>query len=120
MLPLPENDLDDPATLAGWVELSVLAQDEGQVSFGDVIEELHDSNLVQGSSDGVDGEPDRPAEQLAADVWSVLEERDGLLGSASPFVLERRLIKRQKLKNTLDKVPAYLTMLLLEASGCEW
>jgi len=124
MLPLPESDPTDPATLAGWVELSVLAIDDAQLSFGNVAEELRDSNLLEDSAeekeDAVDGEPDRLAEQLAADVWSVLEERQNLLGRSSPFILERRLIKRREGRKKLEDVAAYLTMLLIEAAGKGW
>jgi hypothetical protein len=124
MLPLPETDPLDPETLAGWVELSVLAVEDGQISLGDVAEELRDSNLLEDvlpeDTDSVDGEPERPAEQLAADVWSVLEERQRLLSSSSPFILEQRLIKRHNRRKRLEDVAAYLTMLLIEAAGKDW
>jgi hypothetical protein len=124
MLPLPETDPTDPATLAGWVELSVLATDDGQLSFGEVAEELRDSNLLEdaasGEEHGVDGERERLAEQLAADVWSILEDRMLLLGRSSPFILERRLIKRREQQKKLEDVVAYVTMLLIEAAGRGW
>ena len=124
MLPLPETDPTDPATLAGWVELSVLAVDDGQLSFGEVAEELRDSNLLEDAvSDeerGVNGERERLAEQLAADVWSILEDRTRLLGRSSPFILEQRLIKRRERQKKLEDVVAYLTMLLIEAAGKGW
>jgi hypothetical protein len=124
MLPLPENDPTDPATLAGWVELSVLAIDDAQLSFGGIAEELRDSNLLQETvaedEDAVNGERERPAEQLVADVWSVLEERQSVLGRSSPFILERRLIKRRERRKKLEDVVAYVTMLLIEAAGKAW
>jgi hypothetical protein len=124
MLPLPETDPTDPATLASWVELSVLAIDDGQLSFGEVAEELRDSNLLEeGVSEkesSVDGERERLAEQLAADVWSVLEDRMRLLGRSSPFVLEQRLIRRRDRRKKLEEVVAYLAMLLIEAAGKRW
>lgn len=124
MLPLPENDLTDPETLAGWVELSVLAVDDGQVSIGQVAEELRDSNLLKDAlpeeTEDLDGEPERLAEQLAADVWSVLEERKRLLGASAPYYLDRRVLTRISRRKTLPDVAGYLTMLLLEAAGRDW
>src|SRR5262245_23973859 len=121
MLPLPETDTLNPETLAAWVELSVLAVDDARLSTGELAEELRDSNLLEDTlpeeSDAIDGEPERPAEQLAADVWSVLEERQRLLGPASPFIFERRLITRRKSRCKLADVAAYLAMLLIEAVG---
>jgi len=124
MLPLPENDPTDPETLASWVELSALVVDDGVVSLGNIAEELRDSNLLQDTlpdeENSVDGEPERLAEQLASDVWSVLEQRQRLLGPASPFIFQRRLIKRHERRSKLEAVTAYLTMLLLEAAGKGW
>lgn len=124
MLPLPETDPTNPETLAGWVELCVLAEDDGQVSFGAVAEELRDSNLLRDSSppgsDDLDGEPERLAEQLAADVWSVLEDRWRLIGPCCPFSLEDRLVRRRQHRKRLIDVAGHLTMLLIEAAGKEW
>lgn len=124
MLLLPEADPTDPTTLAGWVELSVLAVDDGQMSVGNAAEELRDSNLLgdilEGEEDYIDGEQERLAEQTIADVWSILEERQRLLGPSSPFILERRLIRRRERRKKLEDVVAYLTMLLLEAAGQGW
>lgn len=124
MLPLPESDPTDPETLAGWAELSVLSVEDGQISFGQVAEELRDSNLLKDAlpeeADELHGEPERPAEQLAADVWSVLEERNRLLGAGSPFVVGRRLLTRRDGRKKLEDVVGYLTMLLIEAGGRGW
>jgi hypothetical protein len=121
MLPLPESDATEPTTLAAWLELSLLAVEDSQVSFGAVAEELRDSNLlhVDEKSDDLH-ERQTAAEELATNVWSVLEERQRLLGPSSPFIIQRRVIRRRESRKRLEDVAAYVTMLLIEAAGKGW
>ena len=125
MLPLPESDPTEPVTLAGWVELSLFAVDDSQISFGEVAEELRDSNLLldEGEDESATGERrerQAAAEEVVANIWSVLEERERLLGRSCPFVVERRLIRRRERRKSLQHVAAYVTMLLIEAAGKRW
>src|SRR6266403_1327993 len=110
MLPLPESDPTEPTTLAGWVELSLLVVDDRQISFGEVAEELRDSNLLNTEEDDSDEarrERQTAAEELVNNVWSILEERQRLLGRNCPFLIERRMIRRRERRKRLEDVAGY-------------
>lgn len=124
MLPLPESDWSNPEVLASWMELTVLAEDDGVALRGDALEALRDSQLFADASITRGDERDSSTEDSAAsalhETWQVLRRREELLEDAWPLRLTDNTLSRAPGKTTLRPVAAYATILLLEAASSKW
>jgi hypothetical protein len=124
MLPLPESCYTSSEVLASWIELSLLAEDDGLAVRGTVAETLRDSGLFDdrsGDSSSSDrGTVDAPSTEKVGEVWRVLQSRQAILGPAWPFDLTADRMTRKSDRAELNSVAAYTAMLLIEAATLKW
>ena len=109
--------------LASWAELSALADDDGAVMHGHILESLRDSQLfadTSGSPDDRDSTNPSSSAAILSETWSILERRRHLLGDSWPLLLSESTLTRRADRRTLDRVAAYAAILLIEAASSRW
>jgi hypothetical protein len=124
MIPLPDNEWRRIEVLASWVELSALAEDDGFVPRGHVLNCFNDSSLFvdkkAASADASDSSTEGTAAATVADIWRTLRRRQQLVANLWPFDLAEDSLTRREGCKKLPEVVAYTTMLLIEAAASGW